>query len=860
MMTPNKPASGPMRFQGWELRPEERVLLVDGQAVPVGGRAFEVLLALVERRGRVVTKDELLAAAWPGLVVEENNISVQIAGLRRLLGPKAITTVPGRGYQLSAVPLAGGPPAPARAAAGIEPLPQLVGRDADLAELADRLESAALVTLVGTGGVGKTALAREAFAQRCERAGIPGIWIDLAPIRESRQVVVLFAKAFGVELKDWATEIDALVAALERIEAIVALDNCEHVLGELVRFVGRALAGAPGVRWLATSQEPLHVPGEHVHRLEPLPVPPGRPTASEALEYGAIALLSRRVSEADRRFRLTDEDVPAAIELCEQLDGLPLAIEMVAPRVATFGLDEVRRRLGERLKLLAGRSEADRGRGAGWRHDTLQATYDWSYGLLSDCEQAVFRRLEPFLGGFRADLAQQVASDETGAGPVDPWRTLDALGALVDKSLVQRSPGDPGRFHLLESARDYARTRLDFVGETAAVHRRHARAVAARFAPAHSDADRMTDEQWIRHYSPERHNARAALAWACRESAANELARLVAALAMMDWFLCRQAEILQFEVPMDVLARADAPLRAAAYLELSWAHYSDGNHALGASLAQEALELFTALGEAAHAYRALAQLTRLQESRPGMHDAAQLAWARLQDVDDREVPLRTRLFCAISAGLMRRPGFSVVRMQELVRLAEDAGFQAIAAIGDCNLTNMLLIAGRNAEAVATADHLLRVSGHLSRARAFILHNKAVALIRMGRHEDAYEVARLAFEAMPGVAHFLVDAFALVAVREGRFTDAALLHGCSTRIRVALHEQPDTSEADAIAETTARLESAFSDAELAELMELGATMSATEALAIKVFSRDRLARSRVAAPTTAPGPSSSLGVF
>jgi len=855
MMTPNKPASGPMRFQGWELRPEERVLLVDGRPLPVGGRAFEVLLALVERRGRVVTKDELLAAAWAGLVVEENNISVQIAALRKLLGQKAIATVPGRGYQLSAAPLAAAEPA-ARAPAALDHPPELLGRQADVSEVSRRLANCALVTIVGTGGVGKTSLARELFAQQQgARADDACSWIDLAPIREGRQVVALLAKSFGVELKDSSTEIDALVAALGRMRSVVVLDNCEHVLAELARVVRLALEGAPGIRWLATSQEPLHVAGESVYRLEPLAVPTGRPSAAEAIGYAAVDLLCRRVADADRLFRLADADVTLAIELCAQLDGLPLAIEMVAPRVATFGLAEVHQRLGERLRLLSGGG----GRGGAWRHDTLRGTYDWSYGLLSECEQAVFRRLEPFLGGFRADLAQQVASDDAAGGPVDPWRALDALGALVEKSLVQRSAEDPGRFHLLESARDYARSRLDLAGETADVHARHAHAVAARFAPAQADADRMTDEQWLRHYAPERHNARAALAWASRARAPDELARLVTALAMLDWFLCRQAEILQFEVPMDVLAAAAPPLRASAFLELSWAHYSDGDHALGAQLAHEALEIFESAGNAALAYRAAGQLTRLHEARPGMGEAAQSAWRRLQAFDDRQVPLRARLFCAISCGLANRPGFTVERLRELVRLAEDAGFSAIAAIGECNLTDKLLIAGRDAEVVQTADHLLRSQAQPNRAHAFILHNKAVALIRLGRTAEAYEPARLAFQAMPGVAHFLVDAFAFAAVREGRFADAAILHGCGDRIREERHEKPDVSEARAIAETRTVLADALGDAQLGELMALGAAMSAVEALAIKVFPREPRWGATGAPPAVARDPKSSLGV-
>lgn len=846
-------SDGPIRFEGWELRRQERQLLVAGQPVQVGGRAFDLLLVLVERRGRMVAKAELLEAAWPGLVVEENNVSVQIASLRKLLGQKAITTIAGQGYQLSAVPI--GAAAVDGSANALGPdgdaSVELLGRQTDLQEVSERMAESALVTIVGSGGVGKTSLAREVFARRCALVQQPGAWVDLAPVSEPRQVVGLIAKALGVEATE---DFPAFIAAIGQLAAIVVLDNCEHLRGEAARVVGLALEGAPRLRWLATSQVPLHVVGEAVHRLAPLAVPSERGLPpSQAIEYGAIAMLCKRAAEANRRFRLDESNVDAAIELCDQLDGLPLAIEMAAARVATFGLDEVCQRLDQRMKLLTGgRRQGD------YRHAALQDMYDWSYGLLSATEQAVFRRLEPFRDGFRSDMAQQVASDIGDGGQIDAWQALDALGGLIDKSLVQRAPDEQGRFHLLESARDYARARLVEAGEVAAVGRRHARAVASWFAEAHADADRMTDAQWIRHYVNERHNARAALAWAAENRAPEELAQLVAALAMMDWLLCRQAEILQCEVPLDVLAQASPKRKARAYLELSWAHAADGDHSLGLRLAQEAFEVFTQIGETTYAYRALAQITRLHETLPSMADQAHAAWARLRQFDDHQLPLRTRLFCAISAGLVYRADFTIERAQELGRMAEGAGFDSIAAICGCNLTDKLLVAGRHAEVVTTTDRLLRSVGHLPRASAFMLHNKAAALIREGRFDDAHLAGHQAFQAMPAIARFLVATFAFGAVREGRLADAAVLHGCGARYLRELHEQLDVSEAAALAETEARLKADMSASQLDELMSLGAAMAAHEALEIKVLARARTVQARGGRAEVSQGRVTSVG--
>ena len=848
-MTTHRPSIAPVRFHGWEVRPEERVLLVNDVPVQIGSRAFELLLALVARRGTMVTKGELLDAAWPGLVVEENNVSVQITALRKVLGARTIVTVAGRGYQLSAQPL---PEKEPPAAPAVSALPELLGRERDLAAVAASLVDAPLTTVIGPGGVGKTALAREAFARHGALRQASGHWIDLAPIRDARQVVPLILKSLGIEMTDASPDDAGLMVALGQTTAFVALDNCEHLVDEVSRFVGQALAAAPRLRWLATSREPLRVRGEAVHRLEPLSVPASPVNAVQALEYGSIALLCKRVAEADRRFSLDDRNLDSAVLLCAQLDGLPLAIEMAATRVATFGLDDVCRRLGQRLKLLKA------GTGRLPRHQTLAATYDWSYDLLPECEQAVFRRLAPFLGGFRADMAQRVVSDDEAGGTIDSWAALDAIAALVDKSLVQRSVDEPGRFFLLESARDYARSRLDMAQETVTLLGRHARAVADWFAPVQSDADRMNDAQWLRHYSPERHNARAALAWACEQRSPDDAAQLVTALSMMDWLLCRQAEVLQCGVPLDLLAQATPARRAAAYLEFSWAHCCDGSHALGSQLSQEAFDLFAGLGETAQAYRALAQLARLQESRPGMAAAAQVAWQRLQQFDDRQLSLRMRLFCAISAGPADRPDYTIERLHELRQLADEAGFDSIAAICCCNLTDKLLMAGRYDETVETADRLLASTGLRSRANAFILHNKAAALISLGRFDEAYESARQAFQCMPAVAHFLIDTFALAAAQEGRLADAAVLHGCGSRIRDENHEAPDAWEARAIAETAARLEAGIGTTQHAELLKLGAAMSASEVLAIKVFPRGQGGRTRAASPADAPGRASSAG--
>jgi len=510
-------------FRDFEVRPDTRQLLIRGEPARLGARAFDLLLALLERRDRVVAKDELLDLIWPGVVVEENNLQVHISALRRLLGAGVIATVPGRGYQLTiaideSIRSAPAPgtlrpvTAPGGGAGNLaRALPRLFGREDDLDSVIELVKRQPLVTVVGAPGLGKTALALAA-ADALRLQWSDGAWVvELANVADPAQVASAVAQALRITMKGDRPALDELAGILESQTLLLVLDNCEHLVDAAGELVEATLRRAPGVRILATSQELLNVPGEALYKLKPLAVPePGE--LDRADQYSAFRLFTERARAADPHLDLSPGNTEAVADICRRLDGLPLAIELAAARVRLLGVQGVRDRLGERFKVLtAGARTAMR------RHQTLLASIDWSHGLLAPGEQRVLRRLGVFVGGFSMELAQDIASDEGQ----DAWEVIDALGTLVDRSLVSVEAGEPPRYRLLETTRAYALEKLAAAGETAQLIERHARAVERLFARAeaerYGESGSLGMHPFLRRLVPELDNLRAALGWAAAD-------------------------------------------------------------------------------------------------------------------------------------------------------------------------------------------------------------------------------------------------------------------------------------------------------------------------------------------------------
>jgi predicted ATPase/class 3 adenylate cyclase len=410
-------------------------------------------------------------------------------------------------------------------------LTAFVGREREVAEIEALLETSRLVTLVGTGGVGKTRISLQIGADLLD-AFPDGVWfVELAPIADPALIVPVVAALFSVRETPPHPLLESVVYALREKRALLVFDNCEHLVAEAARTIAAILRGAPQLRALASSREALAIPGETSFRVPSLETPDERTAATldaaSASAFNAIALFVERARAADSSFVLTDENAPVVAEIVRRLDGIALALELAAPRIKLMTPRQLADRLSERFRLLTGGD-----RTALPRQQTMRALIDWSYDLLTEREQKVFRRLACFAGGFTLEAAGDVCAD----GEIEAWDAIDALGSLVDKSLVVPEFTDnEKRLRLLESTRQYAVDKLAASGERDAAERAHARWFAAFAQRAGASYDRTPDLAWVIGIVAEIENLRAALGWAITHHNDPALGAAIAASLVEFW-------------------------------------------------------------------------------------------------------------------------------------------------------------------------------------------------------------------------------------------------------------------------------------------------------------------------------------
>lgn len=504
-------------FGPYLLFPERQLLLQAGQPVRIGGRALDILIALVERPGEILSKRQLIERAWPTSTVGEDNLKVNIASLRRVLDAGLpsrdfIEAVAGRGYRfilpvLVSTAVDGVSPVASTAQTHDNNLPtattRIVGRTDTIEAIGRELAKARLVSIVGPGGIGKTTVGIAAAEREIGRFG-HGVWlVDFSPLRDHELVPNAIAMAIGVPMHS-ADTLATLCAFLRDRDVLLLLDNCEHMAKAIAACVSEILSNADGVKIIATSREPLAIDAERVYRLPSLPVPPASFAlgASEAMAFPSVQLFVDRVSDRLDSFSLNDADALAAAEICRRLDGLALAIELAAMRVDAFGVGGVLKQLDDQFRLLAGR------RAGLARHQTLAATLDWSYGLLSTNEAMLLRSVCVFAGLFDINAASAV-SDIPAAD------AANALLQLAAKSLLTTDLDSKGiAYRLLETTRAYSLERLRASGDEQLVRLRHAEHVLSVLEKAGGEWAQASGKDWGTTYWGVIDDLRGALVWA----------------------------------------------------------------------------------------------------------------------------------------------------------------------------------------------------------------------------------------------------------------------------------------------------------------------------------------------------------
>ena len=506
------------RFGPFKLAVGERLLTKNGVPVELGGRALDILVALVSSPNELVSKKDLMAKVWPDATVEEVSLRFHMAGLRKALGDgvdgaRYITTVAGRGYCFVA-PTAEALPSVGDSAeadsfphANLPPqLGRMIGREIDIMKLGAQLADSRLITIVGPGGVGKSTVAIAAAHQAAEVFAGHVLFVDLGVVADSGLVATTIAALLGlpVQAEDATPEIMRFVRD-KRI--LLVLDTCEHLVETVANIASSILDAAPKVHIIATSREALRIESERVYKLNSLACPPEAvELASTAIqEYPASQLFVERALASGAQLDGNEAEAAIVCDICRKLDGVALAIELTARRVQAYGLEQTAALLDQRLThLWQGLRTAPP------RQQTLQATLDWSYGLLSETERTVLRRLAVFVGNFALDAAMEVLPSAT----LDRASVFTAIDNLVEKSMVAARPiGAMMRYRLLDTTRAYVIDLLHADPECEDLLRRHAAYCRLWFEQNGSEWTALsTPLERVPHFNAV-NNVRSALEW-----------------------------------------------------------------------------------------------------------------------------------------------------------------------------------------------------------------------------------------------------------------------------------------------------------------------------------------------------------
>jgi predicted ATPase/DNA-binding winged helix-turn-helix (wHTH) protein len=607
-----------VEFGPFRLFPSQRRLVKQDAHVQLGGRALDLLILLIENAGSIMSKQQLTAEVWPDVTVEESSLRVHIANLRKALGDgrdgaNYIANVPGRGYcfvgqvdrrNAALEPISFDPP-PERVS-GLPRRPaRVIGRDDDVRVIAELLASHRFTTIHGPGGIGKTTVALAVAHQEIEQFEDGICFLDLGLLRALDSVPHTMAGSLGLMVQS-GDPTSSIIGHLRDRQMLLVLDSCEHVVDSAAAITEAIFQGAARVGILVTSRESLRVEGEHVYALSPLSVPPPDRTISvdQLLEYSSARLFLERAVAGGHRRELSGPDAQIVGSICRKLDGIALAVELAAGRVSTHGLRETAELLDSRMKLLwQGR------RTAMPRHQTLNATLEWSHDLIPDRERIVLRRLSVFVGPFTLEEAQSVAADDH----TDRGRVVEALADLVGKSLVFiDTHKELRRYRLLDTTRAYSQVKLAESGEADAITRRHALYYQEWLARSESGSP-ITQQPFNAQGAEHLGNIRAALEWSFSETGDAKLGvQLAASSARLFVGLSLLGECQKWcECALGFLDDATRGSRCEMMLltELGYSlMFTRGNSEQARSALERAFEIAETLDDGVYQFRLLSGL------------------------------------------------------------------------------------------------------------------------------------------------------------------------------------------------------------------------------------------------------------
>jgi len=584
-------------FGEFTLDLDARELLRAGAPVPLSPKAFQLLGILVDACPRALAKSELQDRLWPGTFVVEKNLTNLVGEIREALSddatnPRYIRTVHRFGYAFCE-------PAVIQARSARKhnipaQLTHFIGRDREIAALVSLLASERLLTFTGAGGCGKTRLALEVGARVLDRFP-DGVWVvDLAALADPGLVAQAVSSVLDVRAGPSRPALDALLEWVRNRQLLLILDNCEHLITACAQLVDAFLRGADGACVLATSREGLGITGETVWRVPSLSLPDTTRaiSAETLLQYDAVRLFVERAAAVDPSFTITSHNAATVTDVCIRLDGIPLAIELAAARVKVLSLEQIQTRLNDRFRLLTGGS-----RTAIARQRTLEATVDWSYGLLSGAERRLLRRLSVFAGGWTMEAAEEVTSENPG----ERDDVLESLSRLVDKSLanVERDGDGSRRYSFLETVRQYARERLVESGEAERMRDRHFAYFHALALRAEPELARTGQVAWLNRLQREHDNLRLALDWSLAAPGRSE--QSVEFSTALMWFWLKRSYLREGYERMERTLSAAGPvpvgLRARALVSLGSLTFFRGDFARAQALLEESVAVGHAAGD-----------------------------------------------------------------------------------------------------------------------------------------------------------------------------------------------------------------------------------------------------------------------